>query len=156
MLNGGGDRGGESDPESEIGRLNRVDDQPPWCPVKYIGEPDRLGDTHPVRARRLNTRWHRAESRAVDVAGVGMPGQDRIDDHRQVGVSPRVDQLAGLAVTDGDSDIGLQLQLGKAGDDGGPDTIVTAVLVADTDHRGLHRCSTVSSRKWVEHEMHGS
>jgi len=75
-----------------------------------------------------------------------MLGQDRIDDHGQVGVRPDVDQLAGLAVADGEGDIG-QIQLGKASDDGGPDAVVAAELVADPDHRGLHRRSMVSSRK---------
>ena len=64
-------------------------------------------------------------------------------------------QTAQLLLAPNDFDAGRQAVTEPGGDDE-PDTVVTAVLVADADHHVRHRRSTSSVRKWVAHEMQGS
>ena len=80
--------------------------------------------------------------------------RDRVDEQREVGSLPGVEQLDRLLLAHD------HLELGRARanalGDREADGVVAAEGVADADHDRPHSRSTSRSRKWVAQEMHGS
>ena len=54
------------------------------------------------------------------------------------------------------ADLRVHAERGQRASHGRTDAVIAAVLVADPDHHRVHARSQVKSRKWAEHEMHGS
>ena len=78
-----------------------------------------------------------------------------VDHHREVGPVPRVENRRRLQGTRQHPQP-RQAVRGHLGRDGRTDAVVAAVDVADTDDDRPHSRFTVSVRKWVAHEIHGS
>lgn len=87
-----------------------------------------------------------------------------VDDDCDPRAGPRVEQPAGLTVEEHDLDVVVSRRRKSGSDTVGhnvSDTVVTSPRVAQADDdRGTvaagHLRTTVRSRKWVAHEMHGS
>ncbi len=125
--------------------------------LKGLTEGQRVGDAESVAPSR-GRDGRRRQPLGPEVEGAwGGAGPGRVDHHRKVGVSPRVQQSRRLAVTP--NDVNRIAEPSASSLRNRPsDAVVAPPGVSDPDHESGtgHVRSTVRSRKWVAHEMHGS
>ena len=135
---GRGDRRGQAGALAQVGRLDRVHDQPAGHPVQRHGQGDRVVQAEAVRAGRPAHRVYGTrpvEHEAVDPARAGRVGADRVHHDGEPGAGPGLDQPGGLAVGDHQPHPGRG-QAAQPGHDRGSGAVVAAELAADADHHG--------------------
>ena len=93
----------------------------------------------------------------VDRAGRHLSGVRGVDDDGVVRARPCGDEIERVAGAEAQHGV-RQCEFGQFGDQRRTDSVVTPEGVADPDDdpRRRHSRATVTSRKWVAHEMHGS
>jgi len=110
----------------QVGRLDRVHDQPPGHPVQGHGQADRVIEAETVRAGRPARSGRRpVQHEAMHPARVRRLGPDRVDDHGERGPGPGLDQPGGLAVGDHQFRAGRG-QVAEGGYDRGPGAVVVS------------------------------
>ncbi len=90
-------------------------------------------------------------------SGGGLGGAERVDDDREVGAGPGLDNTRRFTVELEQARACSRRAAGQSVEHGRSRAVVAPVPVADPDDdRPVHVRSTRMSRKCVAHEMHGS
>jgi hypothetical protein len=113
--------------------LDRVDDHAVWKPAESAGEPDRRGDSEPVR-RAVSTRLQAGVAVEIlgseAVNGSGRAGASaRVDDHAVIESRPRLHEGGCFTRTNGRLEVRAIVSSSPPPDDGDSGAVVPRVGV---------------------------